>query len=422
MNDMYSGPVTYLPRWLTPVLQAATDEHPVVVVTGARQTGKSTLLLNADPFRDWRFLSLDDLAVLRQARDHPQALWAGSDHVVLDEVQRAPDLLSAVKLAVDRSGGRQRFALSGSASLLLMSRVSESLAGRAVYIVLHPMTLGEMAGAAPPQVLEEALAGRLPEEGIALPPPDPVDLVLRGCMPALLTRHSSRAWTQWWDGYVTTYLERDLRQLSQIENLVDYRRLMELLALRSAQLLNQSELGRDAGLSQPTVHRYLNLLETSHLLTRLPSWLGNRSARLMKTPKAFWSDPGLAAYLSGYYDTDSLRSARELGALFETFVCHHVRVLAGLMTPPARVYFWRTRAGTEVDFVVEHGRRLVAIEVKMADAVTYRNAAGLRTFLDQYPQANAGLLLYAGNAVRHLGEKIVALPWTMITGGAPSPT
>jgi len=221
---------------------------------------------------------------------------------------------------------------------------------------------------------------------------------------------------------VATYLERDLRQLSQIENLVDYRRLMELLALRSAQLLNQSELGRDAGLSQPTVHRYLNLLETSHLFTRLPAWVGNRSVRLMKTPKAFWSDSGLAAFLCGYYNAAVLRGARELGALFETFICHHVRLLAGLLTPPARLYYWRTQAGIEVDLVVEHGRRLVAIEVKMADTVTYREAAGLQTFLDQYPQATAGLLLYAGNAVRRLGEKIVALPWTMVTGGVLSPT
>lgn len=423
VNDIYSGPDAYLPRWLTPVLQAASAEHPVVVVTGARQTGKSTLLLNAEPFRRWRFLSLDDLAVLRQARERPEALWAGVDHVVLDEVQRAPELLSAVKLAVDQSGGRLRFALSGSASLLLMSRVSESLAGRAVYFVLHPMALGEMVGAAVPQMLGQALAGNLPEEGVGDLPPDPVDLILRGCMPALLARRSSQAWTQWWDGYVATYLERDLRQLSQIENLVDYRRLMDLLALRSAQLLNQSELGRDAGLSQPTVHRYLNLLETSHLFARLPAWLGNRSARLMKIPKAFWSDAGLAAFLCGYYDAETLRSGRELGALFETFISHHVRVLAGLMTPPARLYYWRTRSGAEVDLVVEHGRRLVAIEVKMADTVTYRDAAGLQTFLDANPQTNAGLLLYAGNAVRRLGEKIVALPWTMVTGQflAPPP-
>lgn len=417
MNNLYSPPIQYYPRWLTPILQDASQNHPIVVLTGARQVGKSTLLLNAEPFCDWRFHTLDDFDTLRLARERPQELWAGTDRVVLDEVQRAPELLLAIKQAVDRNPGQIRFALSGSAHLLLMRRVSESLAGRAVYFILYPMTLGEMHRASPPDILARTLAGDWPEER-ALPqdPPDPTDRLLRGFLPPLLTLDSPQSWTRWWDGYVATYLERDLRQFSQIGDLLDFRRLMELLALRSGQVLNQSELGRDAQLSQPTVHRYLNLLETTHLFERLPAFTTGRTSRLLKSPKVFWSDPGLAIFLSGIYTAEDLRRARELGAYFETMMFHHLRVLARLLTPPARLYFWRTRNGQEVDFVVEHGRRLLAVEVKRSAQVGYNDVATLRSFLDEYPEASGGLLLYGGNAIRRLGEKIVALPWTMVTG------
>ena len=138
MNNIYARPETYYPRWLTSSLQQASQDHPIVVLTGARQVGKSTLLLNASPFREWRFHTLDDFDILQQARERPQELWAGTNRVVLDEVQRAPDLLQAVKQAVDRNPS-MRFALSGSANLLLMRQVSESLAGRAVYFVLYPI-------------------------------------------------------------------------------------------------------------------------------------------------------------------------------------------------------------------------------------------------------------------------------------------
>jgi hypothetical protein len=221
---------------------------------------------------------------------------------------------------------------------------------------------------------------------------------------------------RWWESYVATYLERDLRQVSQLEALLDFRRLMELAALRSGQLLNQAELARDAQLSQPTAHRYLNLLETTHLFERLPPFASSHSTRMIKAPKAFWNDTGLVAYLSGYYDETSLGKAREFGAYFETLIYHHLRIQTRLMTPAARLYFWRTRDGREVDFILEHGRRLLAIEVKRTANPGYGDTAGLRAFLAEFPQAAGGLLLHSGREVRRLDEKIIAAPWTAITG------
>ena len=155
-------------------------------------------------------------------------------------------------------------------------------------------------------------------------PPDPLPLMQRGFMPALLTLTTPADYLRWWEGYVATYLERDLRQMSQVESLVDFRRVMALLALRTGQLLNQSEVARDAGLSQPTIHRYLNLLEATHLFERVPPYLGSHTTRLLKSPRGFWSDVGLAVFLAGYFSADELAKAREMGAFFETLIYQHL--------------------------------------------------------------------------------------------------
>jgi predicted AAA+ superfamily ATPase len=298
-----------------------------------------------------------------------------------------------------------------------MQHVSESLAGRAVFFVLHPLTLGEINQIALPDTIEKILSGNWPQEGqLHNPPPDPLPIIFRGLMPALLRMDSAPAWVRWWDGYVATYLERDLRQVSRIDALVDFRRMMEFLALRSGQILNQSDLARDASLSEPTAHRYLNLLETSHLFERVPSYAKNRTKRMIKAPKVFWSDPGLAVYLSGYYQEEELQKARERGSYFETLIYHHLCVISQLMTPPARISTWRTHQGHEVDFVFEYGRKVIAIEVKQTRFPAYGDADGLRAFLMDHPDAEGGLLLHSGTDIRRLDEKILAIPWTMITG------
>jgi uncharacterized protein len=417
MNNSYSPLINYLPRWITPLLVKALDDVPVLVLTGARQVGKSTLLLNEKPFNDFRFLSMDDYDVLRQANDRPQALWAGTDRVILDEVQKTPSLLTAVKQEVDRAPGRTKFVLSGSANLLLMKQVNESLAGRAIYHVLDPLTLGEINQTAPPDLILKILAGEWPKEGsVSEPLMDALPSIQRGLMPALLQLKSASSWVRWWDGYVATYLERDLRQVAQIDALVDFRRLMELLALRSGQMLNQSDLARDAGLSQPTTHRYLNLLETTHLFERVPAYTVNRTTRMLKAPKVYWNDTGLAVFLAGYFQEEDLRKAREIGNFIESFIYHHLRALAQLMTPPARLYNWRTQAGQEVDFVMEYGRKVLAIEVKQTSRPGYGDTIGLKLFMADHPDAVGGLLLHCGQDIRWLGERILAVPWTLVTG------
>ncbi len=198
MNNFYSLPESYLDRWITPSLQETSRDHAVIVLTGARQVGNSTLLLTADPFRDWRYHSMDEFDVLAQARNDPDALWAGTDWVILDEVQKTPDLLVAVKRVVDRNPEKYRFVLSGSANLLVMKQVGESLVGRAVYFVLAPMTLGELHKTQPSDILARLLVGDFIAEGnLPQAPSDSTETLMRGLMPALLTLDSPQSWTRW---------------------------------------------------------------------------------------------------------------------------------------------------------------------------------------------------------------------------------
>jgi predicted AAA+ superfamily ATPase len=419
MNDKHSyHEPKYKKRWIASVLREASEEHPVVVLTGARQVGKSTLLRNEPPFRDWRYVSLDDFDVLSQAEHDPASLWAGAECVVLDEIHKSPNVLNAVKASVDKKRRTHRFVLSGSANLLLMKSVSESLAGRAIYYVLGPMTTGEIIESPPPELLRILFDGRFPKEQKMVPPTaNLLSGLWKGFLPPLMKLEKPSAILSWWEGYVATFLERDLRQLSQIDSLSDFRKAMAALALRCGNVLNQSEIARDTGISQPTFHRYLNLMETTCLVERLPAFSVNRTKRLTKSPKMMWEDPGLVSFLSGHFDAASLGVSREVGGVFESMIFLHLSALCQLLVPRPRVFYWRTTAGKEVDFVLEWGRKLLALEVKLSSEPRFSDTEGLRLFLEEYPETSACVLIHTGNEIKMMHDKIIAIPWYALAGG-----
>ena len=398
-----------LPRLVADSLQQRLGVMPAVVVTGARQTGKSTLAQRLTPGKR-RFFSLDDLDVIDEARRDPDALVGGLQPVTLDEVQREPDLLRAVKRAIDRRRRPGQFLLTGSANLLLMRRVSESLAGRASYLTLWPMTRREQQGLGRCGVWEELLLAG--DEAwldlLAAQPDKPQDwraLARRGGFPTpALHLRTDRDRTIWFDGYVRTYLERDLQQLSAIAALPDFRRLMRAACLRLGQLLSQTELGRDVAMPQPTVHRYLNLLETSYMLVRVPAYAVNRTKRLIKSPKLYWADVGVALHMSD--------GAEPGGAHLENLVLHDLLAWRDARVERAEILYWRTTIGEEVDFVIEAAGRLLAVEVKASGRPRLADAAHLRTFRAEYgDKARAGLLLHTGNTLEWLTPDVLAAPW-----------
>lgn len=405
----------YLPRALAPSVERALRSHPVVVVIGARQTGKTTLVRNLAGAGGRTFETLDDLDALELAQHSPDDLLARGDRLTIDEVQRVPSLLLAVKRDVDRTRRAGRFLLTGSANLLLMRDVADSLSGRAIYLTLSPMTTGEKAGDATVPAWSRLLAAR----SLAAAERFAMDLersvprawhgeALRGGLPPAVHARTARDRTQWLDGYVQTYLERDLRDLSQVSSLPDFRRLMQLAAHRIGNLVNQTELGRDAGLAQATAHRYLNLLEMSFQAFRLPSYAANPSKRLVKAPKLYWRDVGMAAHLTGRRRSTDFDGA---GALLENLVLVGMLAWRETTHPRAEVYYWRTVSGAEVDFVIAHNSRLLPVEVKSSARVTSADARHLETFLDDHAgSASWGLLLYDGDVPRRLTRRVMALP------------
>jgi predicted AAA+ superfamily ATPase len=351
---------------------------------------------------------LDDLDVLDAARRDPQALLGGTTPLTLDEVQREPEILAAVKRAIDRNRRPGRFLLNGSANLLLMRRVSESLAGRASYLTLRPMTVGELRGEGRAGVWDELLAA--PDEEwidiLAARDAEPEDwraVARRGGFPTpALELDDARQRAIWFDGYVRTYLERDLQDLASISGLPDFRRLMRAACLRIGQLVNQTELGRDVALPQATVHRWLNLLETSYLLVRLPAYAVNRTKRLIKSPKLYWGDTGIAAHLAGDVG----------GALFENLVLADLLAWRDARLEHAEVCYWRTASGEEVDLVVETEGGLLPIEIKAQSRPRLADAAHLRSFRDEYGRrSRAALLLHTGHSLEWLTADVLAAPW-----------
>lgn len=382
---------------------------PAVVLTGARQSGKSTLVESlTSPSRIYR--SLDDPDVLDLAERDPAALLGEREPITLDEVQRRPELLRAVKRAVDRDRRNGRFLLTGSANLLLMQGVSESLAGRASYLHLWPMSRREQLGLGRCGRWEELLAAK--DDGWPellrhddAPHADWKALARRGGFPTPAVHMRSAADRAiWFDGYVRTYLERDLQQVSSISSLPDFRRLMRAVALRIGQLINQTEIARDVGMTQPTVHRHLNLLETSFMALRLPAYAVNRTSRLIKSPRVFWSDVGLALHLAQVDEPQ--------GAHLENLVLHDLVVWRDARALPAELSYWRTATGREVDFVVESEDRLLPIEVKATTRPRVADALHILAFQEEYgTDVRAGLLIHTGSALEWITPRILAVPW-----------
>lgn len=400
---------TALPRLVGGALAERLKVMPAVVVTGPRQSGKSTLAAHLVPGTR-RYSSLDDLDVLEAARRDPEALVGGKGAVTLDEVQRAPGLLRAVKRAIDKDRVAGRFLLTGSANLMLMRRVSESLAGRASYLTLWPMTRREQLGLGRCGMWEELVV--TPEEKwldlLAAQSDTPADwraLARTGGYPTpALELSTARARAIWFDGYVRTYLERDLQDLATIGALPDFRRLMRAACLRIGQLLNQTELGRDAALPQPTVHRWLNLLETSYLLVRLPAYAVNRTKRLIKSPKLYWGDVGVAMHL-GEQDEPT-------GAHLENLVLHDLVAWRDARLERVELGYWRTAIGEEIDLVIETAGRLLPVEIKASARPRLADAAHLRTFRDEYgKRSRAGLLLHTGSTLEWIAPDVLATPW-----------
>jgi hypothetical protein len=418
------------PRGLARAVAEALADRPVVLVNGARQTGKTTLARHlAATVHPARYVTLDDASVLAAAHGDPAGFVSGlQEPVILDEVQRVPELFPAIKAAVDRDRTAGRFLLTGSADVLLLPRLSESLAGRMEVHTLWPLSQGELEGQ--PEELVDALfadslpAPRSPQGGRK---PELVDRLVRGGYPEVVGIAADARRQAWFGSYVTTILQRDVRDLANIEGLTMLPRLLRLLASRSTALLNFADLSRSIGIPQTTLKRYMALLEMTFLLQTLPAWFVNIGKRLVKSPKLLLNDTGLAAHLQGLNAERLVGDRVLLGPLLENFVVMELKKQAGWSRRQPQLHHFRTEAGEEVDVVLEDAAGgVVGIEVKAAATVAQMDFKGLRTLAAAAGKRfHRGVVLHTGPEVIPFAADLHALPistlWRTAAGRSGGP-
>jgi predicted AAA+ superfamily ATPase len=345
----------WIARTIEPILRRAARQFPAVLVTGARQTGKTSLLRRLFPRAS--YLTLDLPANAEAARTAPEELLdAHGAQVIVDEIQYAPSLLRHLKARIDRDRAPGRFLLTGSQAFPLMHGVSESLAGRCAVLALHTLSRAELLAA----------RREIPE----------TRYVFLGGYPELYTGVDPALW---YPAYVATYLERDVRNVLQVADLPELNRFLRACALRTSQVVNYSDLARDTGIAPNTARKWLGLLQTSGIVALIEPYFGNRLKRLIKAPKLAFLDTGLAAFLAGLRTERDLAASALAGAFWESHVYGQIVRQAAARPGSAPAAYWRTAGGPEVDLVLERaGGDIAAIECKWSEQPAPRDAAGLK--------------------------------------------
>lgn len=417
------------PRFIVNRLAEALEDSPVVLIQGPRQCGKTTLAQTlcappdspeqeADGGLAYSYLSFDDDVLRAGAEIDPMGFVERlPDRVVLDEVQRAPGIFTALKLEVDRRRTPGRFLLTGSTNVLAVPTVQESLAGRLETVILHPLAQCELHAAAPavPSFLEELFSGGVRPGSAERLGPRLVEIIVSGGYPPALARPPGRRRVNWYRNYISSQVQRDVGDVSRIRSLDVLPRLLALSAAQTAQLFNVNSLSAPFQLSRPTIGDYLALLERVYLLERLPPWYSNLGKRLIKTPKLHLGDTGLACGLLGVSEQHLQADRTLLGRLAETFVFQELRKQATWHLDQVEFFHYRDRDQYEVDIVMECAGRVAGVEVKAGSTVRPSDFRGLRRLRDACAGSfAAGAVLYDGESVVSFGEGMFAVPVEML--------
>src|ERR1700722_8591913 len=413
-------------RFLKKAILAALGDTPVVLIHGARQCRKSTPARHiAVTDHPAQYITLDDAAVLSAIKTDGAGFLAGLDGpVVLDEIQRAPELFVAIKATVDRDRTPGRFLLTGSTNVLLLPKLSDSLTGRMEVLTLWPLSEGELAGTQG-SFIDAVFAAAPPTRGAAAE--DILSRILRGGFPPAIERADPERRRAWFGSYILTILERDVREIAHIDNLAALPRVLTLIAGRVGSLVNFAEVARNLAIPQTTLKRYFTLLGAALLTRLIPAWSTNLGKRLIKSPKLFLNDTGLAASLLGL-TLERLRQETVVrGGLLENFVAMELLKQAGWSATRTQLFHFRTASGQEVDFLLESDAGVIAgIEVKASATVTGHDFNGLRALAEMTGvRFHRGIVLYTGTEIVPFGANLYALPvsalWNFGLDVGPTP-
>ncbi|MDY7027112.1 MAG: ATP-binding protein [Spirochaetota bacterium] len=387
------------------------EDTPVILLLGPRQAGKSTLVMSIAEASEIPYRTLDDATILSAAAADPVGfLRSLGDRAVIDEVQRVPELLIAIKAAVDSDRSAGRYILTGSSNIMTLPRISESLAGRMELHFLRPFSQGELTETR--DCFIDTIFEKIPEIGGENSRSSLVSRVLRGGFPEAVTREKEKRREAWFNSFVSTILSRDVRDVASIEGLSDIPRLLSLMASRCGSLVNFSELSNSTAIPQSTLKRYMKILEILFLYQPLEAWSSNRGKRLIKSPKIHLVDTGLTAALAGVSESRVFKDNLVFGPLLESFVINELRKQMSWAEQSCRLYHYRSSSGREVDAVLETtDGRIVGIEVKAAASVKYPDFRGLQS-LEEDAGDNFvhGIILYDGKLSVGFGDRLAAVP------------
>jgi len=405
-------------RYLSSQLYAALSDTPVVFLAGARQTGKSTLVkkLISNEYQA-HYITFDDNTILNAAKSDPQGFIAGlPSRTIIDEVQRVPELFIAIKSMVDSNRTPGRFLLIGSANILLIPKVADSLAGRIEILTLWPFSQNELQESNSHFIDTLFSDEQITPPALASNKPDLWERVIRGGYPEIINRQQPARKEAWFRNYLTTLIQRDIREIAHVDGLSIVPNLMHLIAARTANLLNFADISRSIQIPQTSLKRYFTLLEAIYLVHRVAPWSSNESNRLTKASKIHLSDTGLLSHLLGV-NTKRLTLDRTLGGqLLETFTVNEVIKLTSWSTIQPRIFYFRTVAGKEVDIILENASgQCVAIEVKSSASLTNKDIEGIRCFREAAgDRFIRGIVLYTGHDVVPFAQDIHAVPISVL--------
>jgi hypothetical protein len=407
-----------IPRLAEDSLAEALADTPVVIVHGPRQCGKTTLATRVGKRLGFEYVNLDDDAARRAAQDDPAGFVARlPERTIIDEMQRAPELFLPLKIEVDRRRVPGRFLLTGSANVLLLPKVADSLAGRMGSIRLHPMAQCEIERREP-KFLRALMQGDFKIRSSPRLGEELASRIAAGGFPAALARSTPARRRQWYADYIDAMVQRDLRDISRIGSLRSIPKLLKLAASQTARLINVSDLAAPFQISRPTIRDYVTLLERIFLVDELQSWHSNRLKRLVKTPKLHLADSGLACALLGITAADLWQDRTMLGQLLETFVYGELRRQASGVSAPVEFSHYRDKDGAEVDIVIEHvGARVSGVEVKASSTVHPTDFRGLRRLREATGKRFVcGVVLYDGEMTVGFGDDMFAVPIAALWG------
>ena len=394
-----------LKRSISPILKTALKISPIVLLKGARQVGKSTLAMEFGN----HYIVLDDVSTRINAKDDPNRFVETLQKpVTIDEIQKVPELLESLKIYIDKHRNNGDFLITGSANILDMKQTKDTLAGRIVEINLYPLSIKERENKAKENIVDRLFAYDFNTTEVETN--RVVEDILKGGYPDVQKLNSPLEKKLWFSSYVSTYIERDARDLGEFRDIDSFYRFVNIIAPRSTALLNKSKVAKEVGIRVETVENYLVILEQTFQLYTLRPFYENIGKQFVKSSKLFLNDTGIMSYFLGLYTIAQFESSRYKGALVETFVFNELLKHCGFTMEDTKIYHYLTNDKKEIDFILERNNKVIAIEVKSSSKVGKDDFRHIIDYQKRSSKDIFGIVLYMGSNVLHINEKCVALP------------